>query len=107
MLKMIGSQLFLIQHHLKKQLAAELSATQYRYIDIIDPTKDCTVMLFHVTTLNPDDIVKFRIKEEWVFDREASRMFVRILGIAPCKTHICSGWNYRKRCIAFVLDILS
>lgn len=36
--------------------------------------------------INPDDIVKFRIKEEWVFDREASRMFVRILGIAPCKT---------------------
>lgn len=37
-------------------------------------------------SINPDDIVKFRIKEEWVFDREASRMFVRILGIAPCKT---------------------
>lgn len=36
--------------------------------------------------LNPDEIYKFRIKEEWVFDREASRMFVRILGIAPCKT---------------------
>jgi gliding motility associated protien GldN len=30
--------------------------------------------------------MKFRIKEEWVFDREASRMFVRILGIAPLKT---------------------
>jgi hypothetical protein len=30
--------------------------------------------------------LKFRIKEEWVFDREASRMFVRILGIAPLKT---------------------
>jgi gliding motility associated protien GldN len=31
-------------------------------------------------------ILKLRIKEEWVFDREASRMFVRILGIAPVKT---------------------
>jgi gliding motility associated protien GldN len=53
--------------------------------DLQDPSKitgwreDCKL-------LNPDDIVKFRIKEEWVFDREASRMFVRILGIAPCKT---------------------
>ncbi|MER3464477.1 MAG: gliding motility protein GldN, partial [Chitinophagaceae bacterium] len=30
-------------------------------------------------------IVKYRIKEDWVFDREASRMFVRIIGIAPLK----------------------
>lgn len=37
---------------------------------------------------NPDEIVKFRIKEEWVFDKESSRMFVRILGIAPIKTYI-------------------
>jgi len=31
-------------------------------------------------------VIKLRIKEEWVFDRESSRMFVRILGIAPLKT---------------------
>lgn len=50
-----------------------------------DPTK---IDSFVVTcnTLNPDDIVKFRVKEEWIFDRESSRMFVRIIGIAPCKT---------------------
>ncbi len=50
-----------------------------------DPTK---IDSFVVTcnTINPDEIVKFRIKEEWIFDREASRMFVRIIGIAPCKT---------------------
>jgi gliding motility associated protien GldN len=34
-------------------------------------------------TIDPDSIYMFRIKEEWVFDKEASRMFVRILGIAP------------------------
>jgi gliding motility associated protien GldN len=37
---------------------------------------------------NPDDIIKFRIKEEWVFDKESSRMYARILGIAPVKTYI-------------------
>lgn len=31
----------------------------------------------------PDSIYKFRIKEQWLFDKEASRMFVRIIGIAP------------------------
>lgn len=31
----------------------------------------------------PDSIYKFRIKEQWMFDKEASRMVVRIIGIAP------------------------
>jgi gliding motility associated protien GldN len=35
---------------------------------------------------NPDEIMKFRIKEEWVFDKESSRMFIKILGIAPVRT---------------------
>jgi len=33
--------------------------------------------------LDPDSITRFRLKEEWIFDKESSRMFVRILGIAP------------------------
>lgn len=37
---------------------------------------------------NPEEIVKYRIKEEWVFDKESSRMFTRILGIAPIKTYV-------------------
>ncbi|MEP6683571.1 MAG: gliding motility protein GldN [Parafilimonas sp.] len=32
---------------------------------------------------DPDSIYKFRIKEEWIFDKESSRMYVRIIGIAP------------------------
>jgi gliding motility associated protien GldN len=31
-------------------------------------------------------VMRIRIKEEWVFDKESSRMFCRILGIAPMKT---------------------
>jgi len=31
-------------------------------------------------------VTRMRIKEEWVFDRESSRMFVRILGIGLLKT---------------------
>jgi gliding motility associated protien GldN len=42
---------------------------------------------------NPDDIMKFRIKEEWVFDKESSRMYARILGIAPMKTYIDAATN--------------
>ncbi|MBM3445994.1 MAG: gliding motility protein GldN [Bacteroidetes bacterium] len=42
---------------------------------------------------NPDDIIKYRIKEEWVFDKESSRMFVRILGIAPMRTYLDESGN--------------
>ena len=35
---------------------------------------------------NPDDVERYQIKEEWVFDKESSRLHVRILGIAPEKT---------------------
>ncbi|MCZ2222016.1 MAG: gliding motility protein GldN [Chitinophagales bacterium] len=31
----------------------------------------------------PDSIYKFRIKEQWMFDKETSRFLVRIIGIAP------------------------
>jgi len=34
---------------------------------------------------DPKDITKIRLKEEWVFDRESSRMFVRILGVGLYK----------------------
>ncbi|MFM7838961.1 MAG: gliding motility protein GldN [Chitinophagaceae bacterium] len=35
---------------------------------------------------NPDLIERYWIKEDWIFDKETSRMHVRILGIAPLKT---------------------
>lgn len=37
--------------------------------------------------INPDDIKRYRVKEIWYFDKEASRMRVRILGIAPIKEY--------------------
>jgi len=53
--------------------------------DITDPNK---IKEWVVTraAFDAKSVNKLRIKEEWVFDREASRMFVRILGIAPVKT---------------------
>ena len=32
---------------------------------------------------NPSLITKYQVKEEWIFDKESSRLFVRIIGIAP------------------------
>lgn len=32
---------------------------------------------------NPDAVTKYRLKEDWIFDRNLGRMVVRIVGIAP------------------------
>ena len=40
--------------------------------------------------VNLDSFYKFRIKEEVIFDKESSRLFWRILGIAPVKNVITS-----------------
>ncbi len=35
------------------------------------------------TTINSQDIVRYRVKEDWVWDRQRSQRQVRIIGIAP------------------------
>lgn len=54
----------------------------------VDPNDPSKVIRYVVTrtSFNAQSVLKLRIKEEWVFDREASRYFCRILGIAPLKS---------------------
>lgn len=46
--------------------------------------------IYKPAEVNLDSIYRFRIKEEVVFDKESSRLFWRILGIAPVKSVISS-----------------
>jgi gliding motility associated protien GldN len=49
-----------------------------------------------VNEFNPDDAVeKYWIKEDVIFDKESSRLHVRILGIAPLKTIRNSDGSFR------------
>jgi len=41
---------------------------------------------FERTAFNPDDVVRFRIKEDWIFDKQRSVFEPRIVGIAPLVT---------------------
>lgn len=41
---------------------------------------------FEPAAFNPEDIVRFRIKEDWIFDKNRSVFEVRIIGIAPLVT---------------------
>jgi len=54
-------------------------------------TKDTTIL----EEFNPDLVERYEIKEEWVFDKESSRMYVRILGIAPEKTIYNADGSFR------------
>jgi gliding motility associated protien GldN len=44
--------------------------------------------------INLDSFYKFKIKEEVIFDKEASRLFWRILGIAPVRNVYSSAGDY-------------
>jgi len=35
------------------------------------------------TTINSQDIVRYRVKEDWVWDRQRSQRHIRIIGLAP------------------------
>jgi len=58
--------------------------------DINDPSK---IVKYTVTqkAFDPKTVNKIRIMEQWIVDREASRMFCRIIGIAPLKTVYVPG----------------
>jgi gliding motility associated protien GldN len=55
---------------------------------VMDPNDINKVLKYVVTqkSFDPKAVSKIRLREQWIFDREASRMFVRIIGIAPLLT---------------------
>jgi len=57
-------------------------------VPVTDPNDINKIIEYRVTRASFDakSVTKIAMKEEWVFDREASRMFVRILGISPLQT---------------------
>jgi gliding motility associated protien GldN len=52
--------------------------------DINDPSKIVARVVTRAS-FDAKSVTKLRLKEEWVFDRESSRLFCRILGISPVK----------------------
>lgn len=72
-------------------------------VPVYDPIQIDKVKEYVVTraSFDPKSVVKLRLKEEWVFDREASRMFVRILGIAALKTEYLPNGQERGSSVMF------
>lgn len=63
-------------------------------VDKFDPkTGDKIGSTMQPGEFNPDSIVKFRIKEDWIFDKQRSVFEPRIIGIAPMIKQKVSGLN--------------
>jgi len=60
-------------------------------VPIFDSTGQQTGVKYMRNEVNMDSFYKFRIKEEVIFDKESSRLFWRILGIAPLKRIITAS----------------
>lgn len=67
-------------------------------VDIIDPVTGKITPREIVNSLDPEDIVHYRVKEIWYFDTRTSTHKVRILGIAPMLKveRPLSGISYEK-----------
>lgn len=70
-----------------KEVAAKISGGSVQ-VPIYDSLGNITGYKETVAEVNLDSFYKFRIKEEVIFDKESSRLFWRILGIAPVKNVI-------------------
>ncbi|MBS1588923.1 MAG: gliding motility protein GldN [Bacteroidetes bacterium] len=66
-----------------KSQILEMTAGKTDSTPVVDPVTGETVIKVTHTEFNPDLVTKFRIKEDWIFDRNLGRMVVRIIGIAP------------------------
>jgi gliding motility associated protien GldN len=64
-------------------------------IEVIDPVTFEPKMEVTNKELQYVNITKFRLKEDWVFDKETSTMMVRIIGVAPLLEEYDESGNYR------------
>jgi len=71
-------------------------------VDIEDPSK-IKARVVTRKTFDSKSVLKLRLKEEWVFDRESSRMFVRIRGMAPVQIRYSDNGQERGSVVMFWL----
>jgi len=86
----------------KQQLMEQLTPKpDTMYFD--DPVTGGQVMKIIQKDFRPELITKFRIKEDWIFDRNEGKMIVRIVGIAPVKDVYGENGDYRGQQAMFWL----
>ena len=68
------------------------SAGSFDTVDVPDPISGAIEKIItKKPKFSPDSVYTFRIKEQLIFDKEASRLFTRIIGIAPIAKQVIGG----------------
>lgn len=70
---------------------------------VMDPNDINKVQKYVITqkSFDPKSVTKIRLMEQWIFDREASRLFCRIIGIAPLQTEYLPNGQERGQKVMF------
>ena len=77
--------------HLMQPAEIEGMMFQTDTVQVTDPVTFETSNQVVKNEISAENIKFYRIKEVWFFDRESSRLKVRILGIAPVRERIIAG----------------
>ncbi|MES2701390.1 MAG: gliding motility protein GldN [Bacteroidota bacterium] len=64
-------------------------------IMVLNPITEIEEPRIKLTDFRPETITKYRIKEDWIFDRNIGQMVVRIVGIAPVQDIYGDDGSYR------------
>jgi gliding motility associated protien GldN len=56
-----------------------------------DPDTGELVQVVQTITVESQDVTRYRIKEDWFFDKQRSERYIRIIGIAPLKERYEAG----------------
>lgn len=68
------------------------TAGAFDTVDVPDPVTGAVErVITKRPKFSPDSVYTFRLKEQLIFDKEASRLFTRIIGIAPIAKQVVAG----------------
>lgn len=80
---------------LTKEQVMEQLAPKDDTIEVEDPVTGEKIIKIVKRDFKPETVTRFRVKEEWLFDRNQGKMIVRIIGIAPVKDEYGDDGTYR------------
>jgi gliding motility associated protien GldN len=64
----------------------------YDTVDVPDPVSGVVDrVITKKPKFSPDSVYTFRVKEQVIFDKESSRLFTRVIGIAPIAKQVVAG----------------
>lgn len=68
---------------LTKEQILEITAGRMDTFEVVDPVTDEVTIRYERREFDPESVNKYRIKEDWIIDRNVGQMVVRIIALAP------------------------